>query len=72
MEAEISSPTSWGGEKENSARLRIAQAKDAGADIVAVCCPQCARMSEDGGKAEDPEQQMEILDIAGLIARGLQ
>ena len=61
-----------GGGKDSSARIRIAQAKDAGADIVAVCCPQCAKMLEDAGKAEDSEQQLEILDIAELIARGLQ
>jgi len=61
-----------GGGKQSSARLRIAQAKDAGADIVAVCCPQCAKMLEDAGKAEYPEQRLEILDIAELIARGLQ
>jgi hypothetical protein len=29
-------------------------------------------MLEDAGKAADPEQRLEILDIAELIARSLQ
>ncbi len=60
-----------GGGKESSARIRIAQAREVGADVVAVCCPQCAKMLEDAVKAEDPGQGLEIFDIAELIARGL-
>ena len=60
-----------GGGKESSARIRIAQAREVGADVVAVCCPQCAKMLEDAVKAEDPGQGLEIFDIAELITRGL-
>ncbi|MBN1383214.1 MAG: (Fe-S)-binding protein [Deltaproteobacteria bacterium] len=61
-----------GGGKDSSARIRIAQAREAGADVLAVCCPQCAKMLDDAGKAENPEKRLEIVDIAELIVRCLR
>jgi len=58
-----------GGGKESPARIRIAQAREAGADILAVACPQCAKMLDDAAKAEDSDRGVEIVDIAELIVR---
>ncbi|MBN1664436.1 MAG: (Fe-S)-binding protein [Deltaproteobacteria bacterium] len=61
-----------GGGKDSSARIRIAQAREAGADVLAVCCPQCAKMLDDAGKVEDPENRLEIVDVAELMVRCLK
>jgi len=58
-----------GGGKESPARIRIAQAQKAGADIIAVACPQCAKMLEDAIKAEDLEDKLKVADIAELIVQ---
>ncbi|OPX35986.1 MAG: CoB--CoM heterodisulfide reductase, partial [Desulfobacteraceae bacterium 4484_190.1] len=53
-------------------RIRIRQAHETGAQVVAVACPQCAKMLEDGLKAEELEEKLEILDLAEIITRALE
>lgn len=58
-----------GGGDEAPNRIRIRQALETGASIIAVACPQCARMLEDGLKAEDLEDKLEILDLGEIVTR---
>jgi Fe-S oxidoreductase/nitrate reductase gamma subunit len=46
---------------------RVQQALETGADIVAVACPFCMTMLEDGVKARMVEQKLKVFDIAELV-----
>jgi Fe-S oxidoreductase/nitrate reductase gamma subunit len=48
-------------------RERARQALETGADIVAVACPFCMTMLEDGIKAESSERSVAVRDIAELL-----
>ena len=61
-----------GGGDDAPNRIRIRQAHETGAQVVAVACPQCAKMLEDGLKAEELEEKLEILDLAEIITRALE
>jgi len=58
-----------GGGDDAPNRIRIRQAHETGASVVAVACPQCAKMLEDGLKAEELEQSLEVLDLAEIITK---
>lgn len=58
------------GEKSPS-RIRIRQALSTGAEIMAVACPQCAKMLDDAVKAEGREDRIEVLDVAEIVTRAL-
>jgi Fe-S oxidoreductase len=60
-----------GGGDDSPNRIRIRQALDCGAQIIAVACPQCAKMLEDAIKAEQVEHQIEVLDLAEIVTRAL-
>jgi Fe-S oxidoreductase len=60
-----------GGGDEAPNRIRIRQPLETGAGIVAVACPQCAKMLEDGLKAEELEDRLEVLDLAEILTRAL-
>ena len=51
--------------------LRIQEAADVGAEIVATACPFCMIMLEDGVKSLDKDDEIEIRDIAELVADAL-
>jgi Fe-S oxidoreductase len=55
--------------EESPGRVRIREALDTGAEIVAVACPQCAKMLLDAVKAEDLEDRLEVVDIAEIVSR---
>jgi hypothetical protein len=42
---------------------------DTGAEILAIACPQCFKMLDDGLKAEGADDRLEILDIAEIVVR---
>jgi Fe-S oxidoreductase len=48
---------------------RIEQALETGADILAVACPFCMTMLEDGVKAGTAERELKVMDIAELLDR---
>jgi len=52
-------------------RIRIRQALDTGAQIIAVACPQCAKMLDDAVKIEELEDKLEVLDVAEIVTRAL-
>ncbi|MGM0662706.1 MAG: (Fe-S)-binding protein [Thermodesulfobacteriota bacterium] len=57
-----------GGGKESPARLRVREALDTGADIIAVACLQCAKMLEDAVKSEELEDRLKVMDVAEIVS----
>ncbi|MCG8443417.1 MAG: (Fe-S)-binding protein [Caulobacterales bacterium] len=56
-----------GGGANRPSRHRIREAYDAGARVLAVACPQCMIMFEDGLKGEGLAADMRVLDIAEIL-----
>jgi Fe-S oxidoreductase len=56
---------------ESPNRIRIREALDTGAEVVAVACPICAKMLEDAIKAEELEEKLTVKDIAEIMYQGL-
>jgi Fe-S oxidoreductase len=55
-----------GGGADAPNRVRIRQAHSTGAEIVAVACPQCAKMLQDAIAAEALEEEIRVMDVAEL------
>ena len=55
-----------GGGENSPSRVRIREAADTGADILAVACPTCAKMFEDAVKDEGLENTIEVKDISEI------
>ena len=61
------------GSDENSPnRIRARHAYETGAEVLAVACPMCAKMLEDGIKAENLEERIQVKDIAEIISASLE
>ena len=60
-----------GGGEDSPNRIRVGQALDTAAQIIAVACPQCAKMLDDAIKVEELEDKLEVLDIAEIVTRAL-
>jgi len=61
-------------EEEPDKRVNVNRAKEvveAGVDTVAVACPFCKTMLSDGVKYFDKDEEIEVLDIAELVAAAL-
>lgn len=56
-----------GGGTDSSARVRVREAAETGAQVLAVACPKCAKMLEDAIKAEDLEEKLRVMDLAEII-----
>jgi Fe-S oxidoreductase len=52
--------------EDSPARVRIREAADTGAEILAVACPTCAKMFEDAVKDEGLEGTIEVRDICEI------
>jgi Fe-S oxidoreductase len=50
---------------------RVNEAVQTGSNIIAAACPFCNTMLTDGVKAGDKENEVQVLDIAELIAAGI-
>jgi Fe-S oxidoreductase len=61
-----------GNQKNSPNRIRARQAYESGAQVLAVACPMCAKMLEDGIKAENLERSMEVKDIAEIVNASLK
>ncbi len=61
-----------GGGEDSPNRVRIRQAEETGAEILAVACPQCAKMLEDAIKAEELDEKLKVMDVAELVLKALQ
>lgn len=65
----------WKEEEKGHIRVnekRIGQAIETGAGIVASNCPYCMIMLNDGIKAKNREETMQVIDIAELVAESLE
>jgi Fe-S oxidoreductase len=55
--------------EDSPGRVRIREALNTGAEIVAVACPQCAKMLMDANKTEGLEDRLEVVDVAEIVSR---
>ncbi len=55
------------GGDDSSARVRVREAADAGARILAVACPQCAVMLEDAVKVENLDQTLRVAEVSEIV-----
>jgi Fe-S oxidoreductase len=64
----------WKEEEPGSKRINVERTQEAigtGATIIASACPYCNTMLTDGVKLEEKEGQVEVKDIAELVAESL-
>jgi Fe-S oxidoreductase len=54
--------------REAPARRRVREARDTGADVLAVSCPACLIILEEAVKAEHLEDQLQVKDISKIVA----
>nr|MDA3894717.1 (Fe-S)-binding protein [Desulfobacteraceae bacterium] len=59
------------GGDDSSARVRVREAVDAGAQILAVACPMCAVMLEDAVKAENLDEDIQVLEVSEIVNQRL-
>jgi Fe-S oxidoreductase len=57
--------------EERLAEVRIDDAKEIGAEIVAVACPFCLLTLEDATKVKGVDEEMQVMDILELLAEAL-
>jgi Fe-S oxidoreductase len=55
--------------EDSPSRVRVREALATGAEILAVACPQCAKMFTDAVKVEEREGSLEVLNLAGIVRR---
>lgn len=55
--------------EDSASRVRVREALETGAQIIAVACPSCAKMLSDAVKMERLEDKMEVIGIAEIIER---
>ena len=51
---------------DSPARVRVREAAAAGAEILAVACPNCAKMLDDAAKTEGLEETLRVMDLAEI------
>jgi len=56
-----------GGGVNSANRIRVREAAETGAEILAVACPLCAKMLEDGIRDEGLEETLAVKDIAEIV-----
>ena len=61
-----------GGKDRSPSRIRIREALETGARVLAVACPQCAKMLEDAVKAENAEERLAVKDISEILSESVQ
>ena len=52
---------------DSPARARVREAAETGVEVLVVACPNCAKMLEDGVKAEVLEDRLKVMDVAELV-----
>ena len=56
-----------GGGEDSPGRIRVREALDTGAGIMAVACPQCAKMLDDAVKIEQLDDRLKVMDVAEIV-----
>ncbi len=57
--------------EQRFAVLRVREAKATGAEVIATACPYCTSMLEDAIKILDLEDDLEVKDVAEIVAQSL-
>jgi Fe-S oxidoreductase len=52
---------------DSASRVRVREAAETGAQVLAVACPKCAKMLEDAVQVEDLEDELRVMDIAEIV-----
>jgi Fe-S oxidoreductase len=52
---------------DSASRVRVREAAETGAQVIAVACPKCAKMLDDAIKAEQLDGRLAIMDLAEII-----
>jgi len=60
-----------GGGEDSPSRIRVREALDTGAGIIAVACPQCAKMLDDAVKIEQLDDRLKVMDVAEIVTNCL-
>ncbi len=60
-----------GGGEDSPSRIRVKEALDTGAGIIAVACPQCAKMLDDAVKIEQLDDRIKVMDVAEIVTNCL-
>jgi Fe-S oxidoreductase len=61
-------------EEKGTARVnleRTSEALETGASVIAAACPFCNTMMTDGVKSNEKEEQVQVLDIAEMVAASM-
>jgi len=58
-------------EADSPGRVRVREAAETGADVLAVACPQCAVMLEDAAKVEGLENRLQVKEVTEIMAEYL-
>lgn len=58
--------------QERFSLLRVQEAADAGADVIATACPYCTLMFEDALKTLGRDEEMKVMDIAEIVAESIE
>jgi len=53
------------------ARIRVREAAQTGADVLAIACPVCSMMLEDAVKLENLEDTLSIRDVSEIVFAGI-
>ena len=56
-----------GGGEDSPARIRVREAYDTGAEILAVACPVCLTMLYDAVKVEGLEEKLKVKDVSEIV-----
>ena len=56
---------------ERLAEIRVKDAAEAGAEIIATACPFCLLTLEDAVKTTGYEEKIKVLDIAEILAQAI-
>jgi len=58
--------------KDSSSRIRVREALETGAEILAVACPICYKMLDDAVKEEGVEGKIKVEDIAEIVHQAIR
>ncbi len=57
---------------ERFADIRLAQAKDAGADVLVTACPYCISNFEESRQARGPDETLLVKDLTEVILEAIE
>jgi Fe-S oxidoreductase len=59
------------GTDRSPGRIRTREARETGADVLAVACPSCMTMLEDAVKLEGLEERLAVKDVAEILKEAM-